>query len=175
MKSRCFGSGSSCGYAFGAKPYRSLFRASWFGKVGHRELLGNRVLIQKQPQGTTDEPAQRAFVCSRKHTEAPVVVGLEADGQAMLFHRSSPVLCKLHQAEYTPSPPSGNPMIRTAQRAGPRPRRRATWSLGYPIQTIDVGPDVTPKLASPIPSSVRHPIPGSVPPTRPDRAIAPVS
>ena len=84
-------------YAVGAKPYRSWFRASWFGKVRHRELLGNRVLVQKQPQGAADEPAQRAVLCAREHTEAPVVIGLETDGKAMLFHRSSPVLCRRHQ------------------------------------------------------------------------------
>ena len=49
---------SLCGCAFGTKPYRSWFRTRGLGAIGHRELLGNRVPVQKHPQGAADEPAQ---------------------------------------------------------------------------------------------------------------------
>ena len=79
--------------------------------AGHRELLGNRVPIQERPQSAADQPTQRAVFGSRQNTEAPVVVGFETDGQAMLFHRSSPVLCRPHRSRVYPIPSANSRVV----------------------------------------------------------------
>ena len=75
----------------------------------------------REPRADPETPSTRgrransvSGLCLREDTEAPVVVALEADGQAMLFHRFSPQLCSLHQG---PSIPHHRPI-------------RDRWALG---------------------------------------------